>query len=210
MGVDPADESQIDGGAPYWRFAFEHDWGVQHLEVGSYGLHAETFPQRIDTAGNDDITDVGFDSQYQYLGQQNDVTVRVNFLQEWATWNASKSLGLASHGDGRLWSWTSSASYLYDKTYGADVQYFHTGGRKDTLLYGSRTGNPDTNGWVFQVDYLPFNKKGGPFFWPRSNAKLSLQYVLYDNFDGSTSNFDGTGRDASDNNTLYLELWLAF
>ena len=72
------------------------------------------------------------------------------------------------------------------------------------------TGSPETSGWVFQVDYLPFNKRGGPSLWPRSNAKLSLQYVVYQKFDGSSKNFDGSGRDASDNDTLYLELWLAF
>ena len=210
LGVDPNGETEIDSGAPYWRLAFEHEWGLHSLEVGSYGLHARTFPQRIESSGTDAITDVGFDSQYQYLGGEHDVTVMVNYLEEWAAWDASQPLGLTSHGTDHLWTMTTTASYLYDKTYGADVQYFHSGGNQDALLYGTRTGAPDSSGWVFQVDYLPFNKGGGPAFWPMSNAKLSLQYVLYDKFDGSRGNFDGSGRDASDNDTLYLELWLAF
>ncbi len=210
LNVDPSEESEIDGGAPYWRFAFEHDWGVSHLEVGSYGLHAGTFPQRMHTEGTDHITDIGFDSQYQFLGDLNEVTLGVNYLNEWAEWDASQALGLASNANDHLWSVTATAQYLFDKTYGADVQYFHTGGNHDDLLYGSRTGSPETNGAVFEVDYLPFNKSGGPWFWPRSNLKLALQYVLYDKFDGSSHNYDGTGRSAADNDTLYLELWLAF
>ena len=77
-------------------------------------------------------------------------------------------------------------------------------------FYGTRTGSPDSNGFVFQLDWLPLNKDGGPSFWPYSNIKISLQYTLYTEFDGSSSNFDGAGRDASDNNTLYLQAWIAF
>jgi hypothetical protein len=34
--------------------------------------------------------------------------------------------------------------------------------------------------------------------------------VIYDRFNGSRRNFDGAGRNARDNNTLYLEAWFAF
>jgi hypothetical protein len=91
------------------------------------------------------------------------------------------------------------------------VQYFVTEGDKDALRYSdSANGSPDSRGWVFEADYLPFNKNGGPKIWPASNIKLSLQYVMYNQFDGATNNYDGTGRDASDNNTLFLESWIAF
>ena len=50
------------------------------------------------------------------------------------------------------------------------------------LLLGS------LNGYVLQANYLPLNKGTGPAFWPRSNVKLSLQYVIYNRFDGSKSN----------------------
>ena len=43
-----------------------------------------------------------------------------------------------------------------------------------------------------------------------SNAKLAVQYTHYLHFDGSSSNYNGEGRNASDNDTLYVELWLAF
>jgi hypothetical protein len=210
LGVDPEGEAEVDGGAPYWRLAWSRDSGPHSFELGSYGLHANTWPGRMKSAGTDDITDVGFDGQYQFLDDKNEVTVLLNFIHEWEQWDASQNLGLASHNSDHLWSVTATTSYLYDRTYGGDIQYFHTGGNQDAMLYGTRTGSPESSGWIFQLDYLPFNDSGGPPFWPMSNVKFSLQYVHYQEFDGATSNYDGTGRDASDNDTLYFQVWLAF
>lgn len=46
----------------------------------------------------------------------------------------------------------------------------------------------------------------GPFV----NLKLRIQYTLYTQFNGGTSNYDGFGRAASDNNALYMFAWLIF
>jgi hypothetical protein len=56
---------------------------------------------------------------------------------------------------------------------------------------------------------MPFNK-GGPSFWPWLNAKVGLQYIAYTKFNGGTTNYDGFGRNASANNTLFLFTWIAF
>lgn len=210
LGVDPSGEAEIDDLAPYWRVALQKAWGSHTLELGTYGLHAATFPGRIDTAGHDHYTDVGMDLQFQRLSPRHDVTLLSNWIYEKQDLDASRRLGLASNGSNVLWSGSVTVSYLFDKTYGFDIQYFYTAGDSDALLYGSRTGSPDSDGWVFQLDYLPLNKRGGPAFWPHSNVKLSLQYTLYRRFDGSQKNFDGAGRDASDNDTLYLQAWIAF
>ncbi len=39
---------------------------------------------------------------------------------------------------------------------------------------------------------------------------LALQYTLYTEFNGARRNYDGFGRNASDNNTLYAVFWIAF
>ena len=39
---------------------------------------------------------------------------------------------------------------------------------------------------------------------------VNVEPSLYQRFNGSAGNFDGAGRDAKDNNTLYLEAWIAF
>jgi hypothetical protein len=209
LGVDPSGEAEIDGAAPNWRLAYEQQFGASMIEVGTFGLDADTFPQRIENSGHDHQTDVGLDAQYQWDLGRHDITVMGSSIFEHASWDASKVLGFTSSSHDDLWDTAITATYLFDKTYGLDFQFFTINGDDDQLLYGSRTGSPDSNGIVVQADYLPFNKMGGPSFWPMSNLKVSLQFTHYNRFDGSSSNFDGAGRSAQDNDTLFLELWWA-
>jgi hypothetical protein len=66
-------------------------------------------------------------------------------------------------------------------------------------MNGSRNGKPDSDGIIAEVDYLPWH-----------NIRLSLQYVMYDMFNGAVTSYDGFGRNASQNNTVYLLAWLNF
>ena len=43
---------------------------------------------------------------------------------------------------------------------------------------------------------------------PKENIQLIAQYTMYNKFNGKSTNYDGSGRNASDNNTLYLMLWV--
>jgi hypothetical protein len=40
-------------------------------------------------------------------------------------------------------------------------------------------------------------------------VRLGLQYTGYLRFNGGGANYDGSGRAASDNNSLFLFVWLA-
>jgi hypothetical protein len=42
------------------------------------------------------------------------------------------------------------------------------------------------------------------------NLRIGLQYTGYQRFNGGRSDYDGFGRSASDNNTLFAFAWLAF
>jgi hypothetical protein len=56
---------------------------------------------------------------------------------------------------------------------------------------------------------VPFGKDTS--LWaPFMNLKLGAQYIAYTQFNGGSSNYDGSGRSASDNNTLLLFAWLIF
>jgi hypothetical protein len=101
-----------------------------------------------------------------------------------------------------------NANYFYRSSYGTfggSLAYFLTDGDSDSLLYapdpvdGSRTGSPDSSGFILEGDYV---------FWEK--YKFALQYTAYNKFNGSSSNYDGSGRDASDNNTFYVLVWLMF
>ncbi len=211
MGVDPADEAQISGIAPYWRFAYTKSVGNQSFELGVFGLAAHTYPGRDKRAGEDRTIDWGVDGQYQVSMGKHDFTGLASWIYERQRWNASETLGNASNRTDHLWSAKASVDYLYDKTIGGAVGYFATNGSHDSALYSeSLTGSPLSDGVILQLNYLPFNKSGGPSFWPKSNVKFSAQYVIYNRFNGARNNYDGSGRNASDNNTLYLEAWFAF
>jgi len=43
---------------------------------------------------------------------------------------------------------------------------------------------------------------------PALNVQMTAQYVIYNKFNGGSDNYDGSGRNATDNNTLYLALWV--
>lgn len=87
---------------------------------------------------------------------------------------------------------------------------FNTTGSTDSAYFGFGTsGTPDTRGYILMLEWVPFGKKDS---WARPwvNMRFGIQYTGYTRFDGGTSNYDGTGRSASDNNTLFLFYWLAF
>ena len=211
LGVDPGGETQVPGLAPYWRIALEKPVGPGAWEIGTFGMAASTYPGREQSAGKDRIVDVGIDSEYQASLGRNDITVLLSWIHERQTWSASQTLGATSNASDTLWNLKATLAYLYDKTYGADVQYFAIGGSSDPMLYsGSLAGSPRSDGFVLEADYLPFSKSGGPSFWPKSNVKFSLQYVIYQRFNGARTNYDGLGANARDNNTLYAEAWIAF
>jgi hypothetical protein len=64
---------------------------------------------------------------------------------------------------------------------------------------GSSSASPDSAGYIAELNYLP-----------RRDVRLMLQYTGYRKFNGVRRNYDGFGRDATDNNTLYLLAWLMF
>ena len=64
---------------------------------------------------------------------------------------------------------------------------------------GNRTGNPATNGVTLEA-----------FWTPLQYLRLGVQYTAYGRFNGASKNYDGFGRNASDNNTLFIYTWLAY
>ncbi len=211
VGEDPSGQTQVTGVAPYWRVAYTRPINDTTCEIGLFGLAADTYPGRDSSAGKDRIVDIGIDSQIQKSAGANDITAMVTAIHEHDTWAASQPLGNTSNRSDSLIEFKGTVDYLWDKTYGCAAQYFVTNGSSDILAYPtSQTGVPNSNGFILSANFLPLNKSTGPSFWPRSNVKISLQYVIYNRFDGSVLNIDGAGRNASANNTLYFETWIVF
>jgi hypothetical protein len=204
LGVNSATNNVINGIAPYWRLAVQHDWERHSLEAGMFGMSASITPQRMSGFGADHLTDLGIDSQYQFLADPHSFSVQASAIFENQILDASANpaLGLASNGHNTLRSYHAKATYYYEQTYGATLGLFRVEGTADTALYANPPGNsPNSTGVIGELDYFPFNH-GGPNFWPWLNVKLGVQYICYPEFNGVS------GGAAANNNTLYAFAWL--
>jgi hypothetical protein len=209
-GAHPLDSTQSDvvsGSAPYWRLAYEQRWDRNSLSVGAFGLNASLHPGAgTALAGvTNKFRDIAADLQYQFIGEDHLVTGLATFIKERQTLDASVQDGFASNTHNDLKTLKLTGEYYYQRRIGGVVGYFSTTGDSDALLYapapvtGSASNGPDTKGYILELNYLPW-----------LNTKLQAQYVAYQKFNGQKTNYDGSGRNASSNNTMYLLVWLNF
>jgi hypothetical protein len=208
------DAGRIAGVAPYWRVAYSRDLVASSWSVGAFGLNADLHPDR-GNGPTDKYRDVGLDASYQFLGGSPHLfTVNAAYIHEHQDRDASFQAGDAEHRSDSLDSFSFNASYYYNNHYGLTLGRFDTQGSRDQGLFapepgsGSRTGKPDSAGTIIQADWTPF---GAADSWhaPWVNLRFGLQYTIYDKFNGASHNYDGFGRDAHDNNTLFLFVWTA-
>ncbi len=206
--IDSTSTNVVKGAAPYWRLAYEHQWGRHSLEVGAYGVEAKLYPGGdVPLSGpTNKYSDWALDSQYQYIGDENLVSVTATYIHEKQTLDATYGAGASSNPSDTLKTLRIGASYYYDRKYGGALGYFSTTGSSDDLLYaqgdpvtGFANSKPDSKGWTAELDWVPYE-----------NTKIALQYTMYDKFNGGDTNYDGAGRNAKDNNTLYLLGWINF
>jgi hypothetical protein len=217
-GAHPLDSTQtnvITGNAPYWRVAYEQRWDRNSLEIGAYGLNATVYPGNtngIDTAlsgPTNKYKDVAGDVQYQFIGEDHLFTFLGTYIHESQTLDASFLDGFSANNSNTLNTTKLAGEYYYKRTIGGSIGYFNITGSSDPVLYspapvtGSANGSPNSNGYILEVNYLPW-----------LNTKLQAQYVGYQKFNGQNGNnpggYDGSARTASNNNTLYLLVWLNF
>ena len=212
LGADPFDAPGLFDAAPYWRVAFEPHWGNNWLEVGTFGMlagiHPWTTPGTTDTttfSETDKYTDIGFDTQYQYQGDNFWFTLRGTYIREYQKLDASFPNGLTANPTNDLNEARAYASLAYgnDNRVVLTGQYFNTWGSSDPILYsGLASGfSPNSDGWIGEIAYIPFISSSAPG-WPWFNARVGLEYTWYNKFDGTTVG-------AQNNNTLFLYLWLA-
>jgi len=205
---------RIAGVAPYWRVAYSRDTKGQSWSLGAFGLDANVHPDRA-PGPTDKFRDVGVDGSLQLFDMGPHVfTLNGAYVHEHQNRAASFAAGAAENLSDTLNSTSINASYYYDAHYGVTLGRFIIRGSRDQGLFapgpgsGSRTGTPNSSGTILQADWTPF---GAADSWraPWANLRVGVQYTLYDKFNGASSNYDGFGRNARDNNTLFIFLWTA-
>jgi len=207
--VQPFDSTAsgvIDGVAPYWRLAFTKAFGDNYLEVGTYGMYAQRQPGSFAPGGaTDTYTDLAADFEYLRPFGHDELTITGTWIHESRSMSASVAAGVASVTSQTEDVFRVRGTYHMGQRYAISAMPFYSTGTTDPTLYpvgavtGSLAGSPNTTGLLAELDYNPWQ-----------NARISLQYTAYFKFNGRANNYDGGGRNASDNNTLYLVTWLMF
>ena len=198
--LDSTAAGVLSGVAPYWRVAFPNTFGKHYLSVGTYGMSLKTFPAGVSGPANR-FTDIAFDLSYLLPLGPNSFTTDATWIHETQYWDA----GGAANAKNTLNTVRFDAMYHLGHEYAFTVAPFVTTGSTDTLLYapapltGSRLGSPNFSGVIGEVDVMPWQ-----------NLRMQFQYVYYGKFNGSRTDYDGAGRNASDNNTVYVLFWLLF
>jgi len=208
--------------------------GATGMLAHTYDLGSDT----SDSNNLSSIKNIGLDAQYQYLLDPHTVTVQVAYMREKQIHSANAMAAAPAPyflADGTPGAAPKSsdtdnvlrlkASYIYQAKYGGSLAFFNKTGSTNTLnqtsgydssgqittsdpnetgitsqrVSGNLSGNPATRGMTYEA-----------FWTPLQNVRVGLQYTAYSKFNGASSNYDGFGRNASDNNTLYGYVWFAY
>jgi hypothetical protein len=194
----------ISGVAPYWRAAWQQNWGSNYLEFGTFGIFMNSFPGAV-SGPEDRYVDPSLDFQYERPFGANLLDVHGAYTYEKSNLGATFLAQGATTAANHLNSFKFDGTYHWTNKFTATGALFSTTGTTDPLLYapapltGSNNGSPNTRGYTAQFA-----------FWPVQNIDLSVNYTGYTKFNGASTNYDGANRNASDNNTVYVALWLNF
>jgi hypothetical protein len=196
----------IRGVAPYWRVAWQESTPTTQLEVGSYGMHMASTPYAI-VGLEDEYTDWAVDFQYDRTVVRKDVfSLRGTYIRQNSDLAATAfAAGEAQLSRQHLDTALVNAEYHFGNRYSATIGWFDTGGTVNPLLYtqssvtGSANSNPRSAGYIANFS-----------FWPMQNLQLAAQYTGYTRFNGAAINYDAAGRNASGNNTVYLDVHFVF
>lgn len=203
----------IRGLAPYWRVAWQQLSGKTQFEVGTYGMHLRSTPNQITNPDGtvvtprDSYSDWAADTQIdQTLFRRDVLSFRATYMRENNDLLGSLAQGLVGQGSHHLNTVLANAEYHYGNRVTGTLGWFNTTGTSDAVLFppdtavtGNAHGDPRGAGYILNLSY-----------WPWQNIWLAAQYTGYTRFNGASTNYDGLGRSASDNNTIYLNAKVIF
>jgi hypothetical protein len=204
--------TNIRGLAPYWRLAWQQLTGKTQYEFGTYGMHVRSTPGAITApdgstlSPQDSFTDWAVDTQIDRTLFRTDVlSFRATYIRENNDLLGTLTAGGAAQGSHHLNTVMANAEYHIGNKYTGTFGWFHTTGTSDVGLYpsgavsGNFNGDPRGSGYIANVTY-----------WPWQNLMLGAQYTGYTRFNGAANNYDGAGRNANSNNTIYLDAKVIF
>jgi len=209
----------LKGENPYFRLAYSRDWDYSSLEVGVFGFDAHTY--ECNPADSNDYNanpavpcvgsltatnhykDIAVDAQYQYnKGEPWIFSAAGSYIHETndltALYQALGSVAMPNH---TINEFQIKGTAYYNRQYGVTLGYSAISGTTDPMQYapgsgGSATGNPGSNWWTLELNYLPVQ-----------DMRFSLLYQNFTKINGGSTNFDGAGNNASGQNRLTAAIW---
>ena len=168
--------------------------------LGTFGMYSQVHPW-VDTSFasfssdvfpmTDKFTDIGFDSQYQYQGDNFWLTLRGSYIREFQRLDSTFANLGSSNPTNLLNTLKLQASVALggDNRVVLTGQYFDVWGTADATLFGTdpATGlplTPNSNGFTAEIAYIPFGVSKSPT-WPWFNARIGLQYTYYNKLNGT-------------------------
>lgn len=231
--------TKLAGLNPYWRLAWNHEWGPHSLMIGTSGMSARIYDNPVDTSDSATLhhtRDLLVDTQYQYLLDPHSVTAQlvyersrhrypdalanqpVMFVDAFGnplpSTNAQDTTSLVR----------AKLTYVYQARYGGSIGLFRLSGSTNTAAQSSGS-SPDTltvtsdPGAQAPSQRVGGNLAGNPatsggtleaFWMPWQYVRIGAQYTAYGRYNGASTNYDGFGRNARDNNSLFVYLWAAY
>jgi hypothetical protein len=238
-GLHDDEVTKLAGINPYWRLAWNHEWGPHSLMIGTSGMTARIYDNPLDTSDAATLhrtRDLTLDAQYQYLLDPHSVTAQLvleHSRHRFPAAAANQPVGFVdANGDAlpntndvdRTNLLRGKLTYVYQAKYGGSIGFFSLRGPTNTANQTSGF-SPDTQTITTDPEAAaPSQRVGGNFtgnpatrgatleaFWtPVQYMRVGVQYTAYTRFNGSAHNYDGFGRNARDNNSLFVYLWAAY
>jgi hypothetical protein len=211
FGIGALDQVTLNGPAPYWRAALQHDWKGNYFSLGHYGMSADVSnPGRDMSYGSNHYTDIAFDVTYQYMANPKHIfEAKTTYIYEDQNLSASRQLA-ADPSTGRTYlnTYKLNLAYTFDQTYGITFAYNKINGSHSPILDpvdGTVVGltRPNSQYYTAELVYVPFGKDSSYLYL--MNLRTSLQYIGYSQANGTSKN-----PDAQINNTFMVNGWLAF
>ncbi len=233
QGFDSTDgtRSRLVNNTPYARIALTKEWGAHNFMVGAMAMAPEVYNDPTQPPGSPTTKyrDIGIDAQYQYILDPHTVTAQFSYINERIHYDPSVAgmpgaydslMGTASqpltNTTDRLNLFRAKASYVYRAKYGGSLSYYNLSGSYNSLnqmgipgdltagglnnsVSSNVTGKPDTVAWIPEVFWIPVQ-----------NARVGMQYSMFTKYQGAKNNYDGWGRNAKDNDALFLYVWGAY
>jgi hypothetical protein len=238
-GLDDASTTKLRGINPYLRLAWNHEWGAHSLMIGTAAMTAQIYDDNLNTSDpalTHHTKDWKIDAQYQYLLDPHSVTGQLVFAHNRTRYSDAMANQPVAFTDavGNPLANTKAEdttnlvraklTYVYQARYGASLALFNQTGSTNTAnqtagydpatltitsdptasapstrVSGNLSGNPATRGLTLET-----------FWMPTQYTRIGAQYTAYNRYNGASDNYDGFGRNAQDNNTLFLYIWAAY